>query len=1002
MPERQQKVENGIRRLAGAVQVLAASQLATPDGPPVVESLSAIAVLRDAPAEEVWNRGLLAGLRSCWPEVTEATVQAVVERLAWLSGTEQQDGLMAAILDACFLNLSGRPRRTRDAGDEETRRADRLERAAARLVQAVTHLLSGRDPGLEHHRSRLLARARELKHLAGRGDLAAAVVEFQTLLAEGERSDNLVAAEIALRRKLDLYTSPEATDSTLLAYLGQDKRLPLEKVTQELFQAYRMLLACQTKEHARRAILAALDNLICWLDQTPQTPRTREATFGEVIQRARVGVPRRELVPTIGRQLDAHLELLPGPDHPEDLLHQLVTRYDAAEGEDILVRGLALLRRLPLVRLRTEEICAFVLAPARMRRGVAVWEALLSLVESLVTGLADFVLTHEELGRREERRNRLLRNLLEHDRKLRELLYRLATDADLPLSHDAEIAARVRESAWRVLLRCLPGDRIELQREGVLGHGGRFLRVTLEESGQAHRRELWEVLLSRWGDLFGDAVPTDERRKRLQSLSGFFRRTREYTAVQDHGGALGPMLRLTFDDADPEARQMAEAALVESGYSLEVERERQRRLLLHLRDDLTTSNSHIVQLEDEVANLGTQAVTVQAGRVEHGLAVQELLQQRDILLTESWIFTSELQVDLEEVRVALVAAIAAADRELVLLRDLQGRMRQEHAEAQRVHGVIESLVRQQQHQESVIEGLRRDRQRAAASLAQAQSEASSLRSRHSSLASHPPSQPSRTGDAERDARSLEDYRRRVDSYQSELRDLSQRISRADGESRSYAQEIESCERRIGQAEAEYRRLQGEINQVRGRLGEIRRRVDRLAGEFNARQAAFEAIRREIRRLTARAAELQARQEAHNRQIRAAVGENTQQIDSQQVLLHQIQERLRDLSNQLNRTGHERDQQKTQSQRLVQAIDSGRGEYDRTAARAIPESANADAIGHSLREAHEREVVSSQESLVQYVEGMHHAIRNEPPSPVRGERRRRRQPIQPGQKTGGRR
>ncbi|HYO12591.1 MAG TPA: hypothetical protein VE685_05295, partial [Thermoanaerobaculia bacterium] len=992
MPEHRQSEENGIRRFAEAVQVLAASQLAAPAGPPAADALAAVAVLRDAPPEEVWHRGLLAGLRSRWPEVAEAAVQAAVERLGRLPGMEEQDGFMATILDACFLNLSGRPRGLRDAGDEETRRADRLERAAARLIQAVTRLLRDRDPGLEHHRSRLLSRARELKHLAGRGDLAAAVVEFQALLAEGERGDDLVAAEIGLRRKLDLYTSPQATEPSLLAYLSQDRRLPLERVTQELFQAYRMLLACQTKERARRAILGALDNLIHWLDQTPQTPRTREETFGEVIQRARIGVPRIELTPAIGRQLDAHLEILPGPDHPEDLLRQLATRYDAAEGEDILVRGLELLRRLPLVRLRSQELCDFILAPARMRRGAAVWDAFLGLVEGLVTGLADFVLTREELDRREERRNRLLRHLLEHDRRLRDLLYRLATDASLPLSHDAEVEARVRESAWRVLLRCLPDDRVELQREGVLQHGGRFLLATLEESGRAHRRELWEALLAGWDGLFEGALPVEARRTRLRALAGFFRRTREYTAVQDHGGALGPMLRLAFDDADPEVRQTAEAALVESGYPLEVERERQRRLLLHLRDDLTASNARIVQLEDEVANLGARAVAVQAERVDNGLAVQELLQQRDLLLTESWIFTSELQVDLEEVRVELVEAIAAADREMVLLRDLQGRMRQEHAEAQRVHGVIENLVRQQRHQESVIEGLQRDRQRAASSLAQARSEVSSLQSRHSYLADHPPSRPSSTGDPERDARSLEDYRSRVDDHQSELRDLSQRISRAEGEIRSCAREIESCERRIGEAQAEHRRLQGKIDEVRGQLAEIRRRIDRLAGEFAVRQAAFEAIRREVQRLSARADDLQARQEAHNRQTRGAVGENTRQIDGRQALLRQIQEQLRDLSTRLNRTGHERDQQKTQSQRLLQAIDSGRGEYDRTAARAMPESASADAAGHSLRQSHEREVVSAQESLVQYVEGMHHAIRNEPPSPVRTERRRRGQPA----------
>ncbi len=254
----------------------------------------------------------------------------------------------------------------------------------------------------------------------------------------------------------------------------------------------------------------------------------------------------------------------------------------------------------------------------------------------------------------------------------------MATDDQLLLSNDADVAGRVRQRAWRALLRCLPGERVELQRAGVAEHGGRFLVATLEEAGAAHRRELWETLLPRWDGLFGGAAPRGERRERLQALAGFFRQTRDYTAVQDQGGALGPMLRLAFDDADPEARELAEAALVESGFAQEVERERQRRRLLQLREELTGSNTRIVELEDRVSRLAADAVTVQSERVEHGLAVQELLQDRDLLLTESWIFTASLQVDLEEVRLELVQAIAAADHQLVLLRRLQQRMREQH------------------------------------------------------------------------------------------------------------------------------------------------------------------------------------------------------------------------------------------------------------------------------------------------------------------------------------
>jgi len=72
------------------------------------EQLQAIISLRDAPEEEHWDRGLLQGLRSANAEIVENTAKACVERLENASGTERQDKLIKVMLDACFLNLSGR------------------------------------------------------------------------------------------------------------------------------------------------------------------------------------------------------------------------------------------------------------------------------------------------------------------------------------------------------------------------------------------------------------------------------------------------------------------------------------------------------------------------------------------------------------------------------------------------------------------------------------------------------------------------------------------------------------------------------------------------------------------------------------------------------------------------------------------------------------------------------------------------------------------------------
>src|SRR6185369_13350709 len=328
----------GAADLPEAVQVLAAAQLIDPGTLAVsaAEELEAVGWLGTAPAEDVWNRGLLLGLRSRRPEVVDATVQATVDRLARLTDPEAQDGLMTAVLDACFLHLpSGRRLVGKEGGEAERRRATQLERAGARLIESVTRLLRDGSAAFEHHRARLLSQARHLKHRQGLGFLAEAVVALQNDLAEGTGSDALVTAELVRRRKLDIYTSPHSTETALLVYLDRDRRLPLAEVSQELLQSYRILLAIHTKERARRAILRAMDNLVHWLDGTPQSSGEREEVVDDAFRLVRLAVPRDQLDPRIGRHLEAHLELLPGPDHPEDLLRQLVSRYDSAEGEEI-------------------------------------------------------------------------------------------------------------------------------------------------------------------------------------------------------------------------------------------------------------------------------------------------------------------------------------------------------------------------------------------------------------------------------------------------------------------------------------------------------------------------------------------------------------------------------------------------------------------------------------------------------------------------------------------
>jgi predicted nucleic acid-binding Zn-ribbon protein len=989
-------------RLLEAVHALADSQLHEGEVTDALraEWIEAVEQLRDAPPLDAWNRGLLGGLRSRDGALVDRTARAVVDRLEALTAPAAQDQLIAAVLDACFLNLAGRPRRSLEdsAEHEEIRRADAFEQAGAQLIRELTRLLSERPLELEHHRSRLLARARSIAHLAGRGTLAEAVVAFEHQIADGDRADQRVAAQLQEVRKFDLYTSPLTTQPTLLAYLARDRRLPIARASQELFQVYRMLLACQTKERARRALLAALDNLCHWLDQLPQTADEREGVLQDVL-RARAAIPWEDLDLQICRHLEMHLELVPGSDHPEDLLALLERRYDSPEGSDILVRGLAVLRRLPLLRRRSQDICAFVLRQGRRQRSAEVWFAMVDWVGSYLTGLDDFVLTREALGRDEQRQNRARRLLLAHDRPFRDLLYRLATDDDLGLSRDAEVEAAVRERAWRILLRSLPANRQNLIQVGLLPQGHRFFHATLEEAAGGQQREWWAVVEGHWEELFEGDRPAEERRRRFESLADAFRRTRNFDAIQDGGedaqGAddrLGSLIRVALDDSDSEVRRRVEESVVQAGYALELERERQRREILRLREDLTTTNRRIVELEERIGTLVQAATDVQLDRADHALEIQEGLQQRDGLITEGWLTAAGTQVDLEEVRVALVTALAQAEEQLTLLHALRRRMQQEYRTAQEIHQAIQGLVRQQEQQEQEIDRLQRQMNRAESQAAGARSERGRLQSRRAGL--RPPSAPARTGDPERDRHNAAAHRQALARHESELRDLAARIHSLEGDEERYRREAASCRRGIDRARAALDRLEAQIREQQSRIAAVRQRIRSLESDFRQVQRRCEAIRREIAQLRDEVRSIESRAEAERQSSRHQLAANRSEIETLQGQMEEDHDRLLGVSRDLNQTGDERDRQVTRSQRLAQGIDSGRDNYERVAEEAVSSSALADAAGFSAQQAREQTLREDQELLVQYSYGVQRAVERQPRPITREERRRRRTARRP--------
>jgi predicted nucleic acid-binding Zn-ribbon protein len=967
------------------------------------EQLKAIKQLKDAPLLEDWDKALLQGLRSPDSDIVLQTVEACIYRLHHSSDAEWQDRFMKAILDDCLFNLSGRSRRPHSSNPQQV---TQHEQAAAQLIQAIDNYLRKHPLQMEHHRSRillnapkikhLLAEQDETKHLKKKADLADALVEFQYALGkEDSRSDNMVAAELHLLRKIESYQSPKTSESTLRAYLKQDKQLPLENISQELFQNYRFLLNSHAKENAYKALLESMDNVIHWLDNIPWHGEGSDALVGEVLKNVRLRKPSwDELTLPVKRHLEAQLELLPGRDHPEDLLNLLRTKYaafDVKKSEDILIRGLEVLLRCPIIRYRVNDLYDFINDPGKKQRSDQVWYAFLALVEKLLTGLADFRLVDQKvLGKEETKRNKAMEQILAPDKKLRTLLQQISLE-------ETWIAASVRESAWRILLRSLPQERNDLYTKGLRVENGRFFVATLEEAAQQHQRSLWELLMTEWDQFVSVEVPTEERQARIKAIADYFQQTRVYEGVQNDG-QIGPMLQLALDDQEQAVRQFAEQAIISSGYALELQRERQKRNVLQLSDEFTDNYQQVITFENRFSELSNQVNEVQTRRADHALQIQALLQERDCLVTEGWITTSNLQVDLGEVREILNKTLKEARRQLGILEELQQRINEELRHSRQAYRETEQLVSEQKSYERKLNNLRQQLSNAQSSLRQYQSEANAAERELSRLNNSFPSQPHIPNDPEEAQRvrrehdyAVSEHQRRVKKQQNTVNQLYRRINDCESE-------INSCRNGITQAENKFERLQQKINQIRTRIREIERQIEGLRVEFRRGQATWEALRSEINHLYQQAHAIEAKYTDEQQRTQRKVNQNTATYDNEQVALNQVNTQLQQLHTQVNATTEKLDYHKTRSQELRQAIESGQQNYDEVGTQADQQSRQADATGVSLQAREEQKTQKNQESGVFYAHGINKELETQPRPPTLEERPKPKKRSSPSQRT----
>ncbi|MDX1548302.1 MAG: hypothetical protein R3247_14990 [Rhodothermales bacterium] len=481
-----------------------------------------------------------------------------------------------------------------------------------------------------------------------------------------------MARRLHVRRRAEAYATPGVPAATLRAYLEQDRALGGDLIERPIWTVYARLLDTHGQLGREAVIEQALDNLARWLAALPQTHAARRAATPDLV-RARRNVAWNALGRPAALHLAAHVALLPGPEHARDLLTLLTRRYAHPEGEAVMAAGARVLRLLPGLRARLPEVTALLRRPALRAFGLRTWAALLDLAGSLVVGLpeampdagGDDIATEAAAEHRiaRHRARRLRSTLLAHDGALRATL--------LDLSRDAALPAAVREHAWRTLLRCAPPDAPRLFAD-VLAHPAHPLfGPTLDEAGLARQRSVAGVLARAWPHLTEGDAATPGRRERLQRLCVLFRRLRPYTLVgREAEGAVPPFLALALDDADPEVRAAAAAALDAAGYAAEVQREQQRRAIAALHGALTRHTEAAARHEAALGDLADQARQHRARRDGLAHEIEALQQERARCLAEARVCAEQQRVALHAVEAEMEAAAAGAREHEAALRAL--------------------------------------------------------------------------------------------------------------------------------------------------------------------------------------------------------------------------------------------------------------------------------------------------------------------------------------------
>jgi predicted nucleic acid-binding Zn-ribbon protein len=745
--------------------------------------------------------------------------------------------------------------------------------------------------------------------------VAAAEEQFRRLAAESDRASGDRIQDFHEQNLRDRLVDPNLGAESRTSLLEMLAAEPLEDIHPGVI----IDLLYPLRNHHETAVeRAALNTLESWA-----TDLASHSVPDDVIEtlEASLAGEQEELAEAYVREL-----LVTGYVAPA-VIEWLTELPNVAERQAVVEAAFQALQRIPGIRGFSDQLCTFLLEQPLEETTI---HPGIDLLGSILVGLVPDQHTEEPAQDDHIRRVFFTDEELAADRTIRQTLRTLAED---------ETRSReVRAHAVRTWLSVRPPEIHEVLWEidpEAIGDDS-IVDAKLEAAADHRLIEFVDIAEQLWED----GADTPDRLKPLaETLSDL--QTREIVDI---------LLTPAFDHDDPELRDEAQEALIESGYEAELVRERRRRTLLERIEERYQAMAAVAETEREIRNRKATRLTTEADRKRSRVRASEALSRSVDVLARFRAQGTGLMLQLAQEFTQLEQLAARIDQLREQQVELRNQIQEERDEAERLANEIQSVERDIDQTESDLENAQGERDRLNNEIPTLEREISNLETQVDQLEQEvrdlkrqEPSPPAVDDEQrQREYRNRQqEWERQLNQLQSEyesarnkLQNTKQKLQQAKNRRRELENEIRNLQKRLQELKNRHSNLSRQLDESNQRLNQYAEQLEELATQLDQLTDEYESCQQRIAQLTERLSQLRQDAERDRSQMREQRQNASSNAADARVRLESL------MADQSSARGT-RQQQNERIQRLQQRIDDDHEAFEEAGQRTKVESIEAD-------------------------------------------------------------